>query len=64
MATNYELEVLAKYSTPGLRSHELSRFAKENQLHSQRVGTQDIKEICDKLYGEETISEAQAKTTG
>jgi hypothetical protein len=45
-----ETEILAAYSTPGLRRNQLSRGAKKEHLRSLRVPEADIEKILDELY--------------
>lgn len=47
-----EKEIVEKYSTPGLRSNELTRWGKRQQLEQMpRMSKAEIEEILDKLYG-------------
>jgi hypothetical protein len=45
-----ETEVLAKYSTPGLRKHELDRMAKKLHLAGIQVVGEDADKILNELY--------------
>lgn len=55
-----EEEIIAKYSTPGLKKHELNRFAKKEQLNAQGMSKfpEDRDKILDALYPEEAKSSA------
>lgn len=49
--------ILAKYSTPGLRRHELTRSEKFSQLAAMKVDRETIEKILTNLYpAEEPIS--------
>ena len=48
-----EDEVLARYSTPGLRKHELSRSAKKDHLNGLKFSREDRDKVLDELYGPE-----------
>jgi hypothetical protein len=45
-----ESEILAAYSTPGLRRNQLSRGAKKEHLRSLRVSEAEIEKILNELY--------------
>lgn len=47
-----EAEILAKYSTPGLRKYELSRAAKKQHLATNyRTTGEEADRVLDQLYG-------------
>ena len=51
MATEHELEILAKYSTLDLKRSVLTRFGKYlNILFTHRTGVKEREELLDKLY--------------
>lgn len=46
-----EKEILAKYSTPGLRRRVLSRYGKKWQLRdSYRMSPDEMEKLLDELY--------------
>jgi hypothetical protein len=46
-----EQEILARYSTPGLRRNELTRAGKKWHLQGfTRITSDEIEEILDRLY--------------
>jgi hypothetical protein len=45
-----EQEILARYSTPGLRKHELSRSEKKAHLESLRITGEAAERILTRLY--------------
>jgi hypothetical protein len=46
-----EQEILARYSTPGLRRNELTRAGKKWHLQGfARITADEIEEILDRLY--------------
>jgi hypothetical protein len=45
-----EQEILARYSTPGLRKHELSRSEKKAHLESLRITGEAAERILARLY--------------
>jgi hypothetical protein len=50
-----EAEILAKYSTPGLRKGELSRAAKKLHLAScYRTTGEEASRILDQIYDDKT----------
>ena len=53
-----ESEILAKYSTPGLRKKELSRSAKKTHLQESQkhLRLDEINKILDDLYGPEPVT--------
>jgi len=48
-----EQDVLAKYSTPGLKRGTLTRSAKKAQLEALRYAPADIAKTLDQLYPQE-----------
>jgi hypothetical protein len=50
---DYHEEILARYSTPGLKRHELTRAEKKFQLDGLKITGARAKEILDALYGPE-----------
>lgn len=48
----YEADIVAKYSTPGLKKFELTRFAKKEQLNAQGMSKypEDRDKILEQLY--------------
>lgn len=50
MATEHELEVLARHSTPGLRKNQLDREGKRNHLGGIKVSPRDAEKLLDELY--------------
>jgi hypothetical protein len=52
-----EQEILARYSTPGLRSNELTRAGKKRHLQSMpRITPDEIEEILNRLYPDESLN--------
>lgn len=49
-ADEHEREVLAKYSTPALRTNVLTEFAKRWQLWGKGIKGREADEIIEKLY--------------
>jgi len=50
--TDEEGEILAKYSSPGLKRNQFSRYAKHWHLRENyRMTLQEREELLDKLYG-------------
>jgi hypothetical protein len=49
-----EREILARYSTPGLRRNVLTRAGKKSHLQSMpRITPEEIEEILNRLYPSE-----------
>lgn len=59
-----EQDVLAKYSTPGLRSNTLTRAAKRDHLDSLKVPREDRDKILHQLYGPITEQETRDRVQG
>jgi hypothetical protein len=55
VAPSYEEQIVAKYSTPGLKKFMLNRFAKKEQLNAQGMNKfpEDRDKILDALYPDE-----------
>lgn len=51
-----EQEILARYSTPGLRKHELTRSEKKAHLASLRITGEEAERILARLYPEEAAA--------
>ena len=58
MTTPTEHDILAKYSTPGLRKTELTRPEKREQLERIGFPKERIPEVLDELYGPELATPA------
>jgi hypothetical protein len=54
-----EAEILAAYSTPGLRRRELSRAAKKEHLATLKVVGEKAEEILTRLYPADAAAEAK-----
>lgn len=55
MATQHELDILAKYSKPSLSRSELTRYGKQlNLMFGYRMKPAEIDEFLNKFYGEES----------
>ena len=50
-------DILDKYSTPGLRRHELTRSEKRNHLERIGIRGADADKILNDLYGPEPVEQ-------
>lgn len=53
MATEYELDILSRHSTPGLRKNQMTRQAKRDHLASLSVTPREQGEILERMYPKE-----------